>query len=231
MHFRFPAFLLFALLTSRAFAQCADMGLSVSTSDTSYVQLYHPGLFLIPSGDSNTCYWTVTTFTGEVIHTDTTSGGDFEVQSFSYFEHTVPVTDSMKATLFIVNPVEGITCTVNDTIFWEEIEILPGSFIGNWAILSQNGGVEGVPANFSNLPIGNQVALYPSHVTDHFFLSGNHDIYSITMFSLNGNRAGHFNHVQVGQTIDISTYPSGMYLIRVTTTDGSFVSAKKLFKK
>lgn len=126
----------------RSIAQCSDVSLLVSSSDTTYVQLYHPALFLIPSGDANICYWTVTTFSGELVHSDTTSG-DFEAQSFSYFDHSVPVTDSMKVTLIIENPVEDITCAINDTLFWEETEVIPGVFFGNWAILSDNGGVEG----------------------------------------------------------------------------------------
>jgi len=32
--------------------------------------------------------------------------------------------------------------TMNDTLYWNEMEVLPGSFIGNWDILSVNGGVE-----------------------------------------------------------------------------------------
>ena len=126
----------------RSIAQCSDVSLLVSSSDTTYVQLYHPALFLIPSGDANICYWTVTTFSGELVHSDTTSG-DFEAQSFSYFDHSVPVTDSMKVTLIIENPVEDITCAINDTLFWEETEVIPGVFFGSWAILSDNGGVEG----------------------------------------------------------------------------------------
>ena len=41
-----------------------QMCLCLSVLQTTYVQLYHPALFLIPSGDANICYWTVTTFPG-----------------------------------------------------------------------------------------------------------------------------------------------------------------------
>ena len=117
------------------------MSIQISSSDTSLVQLYNAGIFNIPSGFANICEWEVTTFQGNIIHQDITSG-EFSEQAFSLFNHSVPISDSMEVTLFITNMVEGITCSIVDTIYWEETEVLPGSFIGNWAVLGDYGGVE-----------------------------------------------------------------------------------------
>lgn len=45
----------FLLVSPVAFGQCQNVDVSVSSSDTSYVQLYHPGFFLLPSGNANVC--------------------------------------------------------------------------------------------------------------------------------------------------------------------------------
>ncbi len=119
--------------------QCAVLGISVSSSDTSSVQLYQAGFFLIPSGFDNVCEWEITSFSDDLIHQATTSGDD---QALMAFDHSIPITDSMKVTLVITNVTEGITCTISDTLVWQEIEVLPDIFIGSWGILNNNVGVE-----------------------------------------------------------------------------------------
>lgn len=111
-------FITSVILISAAHGQCSTVNISVSASDTSYVQLYHPGFFNIPSGFANVCDWEVTTFTGELVFENTTSGDAFE-QGLVLFDHTVPITDSMKVTVAITNPIEGIICTISDTLYWE----------------------------------------------------------------------------------------------------------------
>lgn len=135
------AFLLFVSINLVSNGQCSSLGISVSSSDTSSIQLYHAGFFLLPSGSDNICEWEITSFSNDIIHQATTSGEAFE-QGVTAFDHSIPITDSMQVNLIITNNTEGTTCTINDTLYWEATEVLPGSFIGAWAILSNNVGVE-----------------------------------------------------------------------------------------
>ena len=121
-------------------------------------------LFNIDSGYANVCDWEVTTLAGAAIHQATTSG-QWADQSFSLFNHSVPISDSMEVTLFITNPISGITCSITDTIFWEETEVLPGSFIGNWAILGEYGGEENeLITSINSVQISSEFQIIPSMV-------------------------------------------------------------------
>ena len=166
------ALLFFTSLNLLSHGQCSALSISVSSSDTSYIQLYHAGFFLIPSGFANICEWEVSTFSGDLIFQDTTSGDAFE-QGLVFFEHSVPISDSMKVTVVITNDIAGSICTLGDTLYWEETEILPGSYIGNWAILSSNGGIEEeitILADFAT--DNNKLKLFPFPVDDYYQIDG-----------------------------------------------------------
>ena len=107
------ALLCLLLASFTAYPQCAFVDIVVSSSDTAYVQLYHPGFFNMPSGFANMDAWEVTTFDGDIVHQET-AGGSFE-ESFILFDHSVPITDSMVVTLVITNDISGIICTIIDT--------------------------------------------------------------------------------------------------------------------
>jgi len=174
----------FALANFVSNAQCSTVSVNISSSDTSYIQLYNAGIFNIPSGFANVCDWEVVDFSGEIIFQGTTSG-DFEEQSFVLFDHSVPITDSMKATIVITNEVEGIICTMSDTLYWEETEVIPSAFIGNWSVFSSNGGVsEDITSTgrINNL----LVEIYPSPAQDYFLINGEQETYDFQIINLNG---------------------------------------------
>ena len=196
------ALILFLSANLVSYGQCSTVSISVSSSDTTYVQLYHAGFFVIPSGFANICEWEVTTFSGDIIYQDTTSGDAFE-QGLVLFDHTVPITDSMKATLVISNNKEGIICTINDTLYWEEIEVLPGSFIGNWAVLSGNVGMEEEISTSYEVAAGaNKVDIFPSPVHDYLQIAGSQSVYSFAIMDLNGKILGTYNHIHNRQKVD-----------------------------
>lgn len=212
------------------YGQCSTVSVQVSASDTSIVQLYHAGFFLIPSGFANICEWEVTTFSGEIVYQDTTSGDAFE-QGMVTFDHAVPITDSMKATIIITNNMEGIICTMKDTLYWEEIEVLPGSFIGNWAVLSSNGGVEEeITPTTEVLLDAKSIELFPSPVQDYFQIKGNQNVYSFTILGLNGQLLDSFTNIQELEKVDISTYPPGMYLVQFRDENNRNIGGKKIIK-
>ncbi|MFK8010132.1 MAG: T9SS type A sorting domain-containing protein [Saprospiraceae bacterium] len=222
--------LFFVLANFISKGQCSTVGVQISSSDTTYIQLYHAGFFNIPSGEDNIVDWEVTSFSGDTIHQETTSGG-FNDQSNSYFDHTIPITDSMKATIVITNNTEGIICTMNDTLYWKETEVLPGSFIGNWDILSNNGGVEEDISTSSEEILNNQnIEIFPSPANDHFNIKSNLDIYLFTIVDLNGQVLGTYNNIQSQGKVDISGYASGVYFIQFWNENSSRICVKKMVK-
>ena len=210
--------------------QCSTVSVQVSSSDTSYVQLYHAGFFNIPSGFANICEWEVTTFSGEIIYQDTTSGDAFE-QGLVLFDHSTPITDSMKATIVITNNIEGIICTMNDTLYWKETEVLPGSFIGNWTVLSSNGGVEEEITSSNEVAIDvKNIKLFPSPVHDYFQIEGNQDIYSFIILDLNGQILETYNNIYSRKKVDVSYFPSGVYFIQFRDKNNRNLDVKKMIK-
>ena len=124
--------LFFLMVTISGYSQCSQISLSVSSSSPTFVQLYQAGFFLIPNGQDNVVDWTVTDFSGALVHQETTTGPWAE-QSFLTFTHTVPITDSMKVSVTITNATSGIVCNINDTLIW-------GGSIIEWTVLNDNVG-------------------------------------------------------------------------------------------
>lgn len=211
-------------------AQCSTVNISVSASDTAFVQLYHAGFFNIPNGFANVCDWEVTTFTDELVFENTTSGDAFE-QGLVLFDHTVPITDSMKVTVAITNPVEGIICTISDTLYWEEIEVLPGVFIGNWAILSNNVGVEEVLT--STAEYGREekdFSVFPSPFDQYFQIDGSEDLYSLSILNLSGQVIEAYPSVSRLEKVDVSHLPSGMYFVHFQSADRLSFGVQRVVK-
>lgn len=223
------ASLLFVCSSLVSYSQCSFVTVQVSASDTSLVQLYHAGFFLIPSGFDNICEWKVTSFSGDIIHQDTTFGLAAE-QSFSTFTHNLPITDSMEVTILITNETEGITCTMNDTLYWEETEILPGSIIGDWTVLSSNGGFEEEITTITKLPEQQNIFLYPSPTINYFLVEGKQDTYSFTIFDANGIALKDYQNIQKGEEVDLSGFSSGIYWVQFRDKTNHNISVQKLVK-
>jgi hypothetical protein len=205
------------------------VSIQISSSDTSLVQLYNAGIFNIPSGFANICEWEVTTFQGNIIHQDITSG-EFSEQAFSLFNHSVPISDSMEVTLFITNMVEGITCSIVDTIYWEETEVLPGSFIGNWAVLGDYGGVENeLLTSVEGIQTRKEIEIQPSLVTNQFIIRNMEANHSIAMFDSMGRKVFD-KEVYNQEALNVSSFETGMYYIHIYDTNGDIIDVKKLMK-
>lgn len=226
-----PFIALFFFVTAHltSYGQCSTVSVQISSSDTTYIQLYHAGFFNIPSGFANVCVWEVTTFSGEVIYRDTTSGNASE-QGFVLFNHSVPLTDSMKASIVITNNPEGIICTMKDTLYWEETEVIPGAFIGNWAVLSGNGGTEEEITTTNIVSDLEEIEILPSLVHNYFSITGSRDAYRITILDMSGQIMASYNNVLNQDKVDVSYFPSGMYLILFRDEFNRHIGIKKMMK-
>ncbi|MFT4980698.1 MAG: hypothetical protein ACI9UR_000536 [Bacteroidia bacterium] len=226
--------LAFVSFQAICFGQCSTVSVQISSSDTSLIQLYNAGQHNIPSGFANVCEWEVTTFQGAIVHQDTTSG-PWADQSFSLFTHSAPTTDSMEVTLFITNAVEGITCSITDTLFWEETEVIPGVFIGNWALLGDYGGTENELV--TSIPIyqaGIEMVIFPNPTSGQVQLSVEDvdGVVSYTIYDALGKEIASESFVANGKTqknINLSDSDIGFYTLQLITSKGSFT--EKLIKE
>lgn len=220
-------FLSLLLAAATAHGQCEFVDVNVSASDTSFIQLYHPGFFNLESGFANICAWEITTFDGTLVHEAITSGTAQE-QGFMLFEHDVPITDLMQVVLVITNDVTGSTCTITDTLFWEETEVLPGAIIGNWAILGSNGGIS---TGLADEASGNaQLLMYPTLATDHVQLQGDAGRYALTIVSMGGELEMTHSTVRPGERVDVAGLVPGAYLVQLMDERGVPLGVRKFIK-
>jgi len=222
--------LLFVLGSFATFGQCSTVAVQISAQDTTYVQMCHAGFFNIPSGIDNVCIWEVTDFWGEIIHQDTTSGASND-QSTSLFNHMISIQDSMKATIVITNETEGIICSMSDTLYWREDEVIPGSIIGYWDVLSSNGGTEEDISTSTKLVVTNQnIEINPSLVKDFFTIKGDIDTFSLNIFDASGQFMRSFKKLHAAENIDISRFSKGIYFLQIKDENSQTINVKKIVK-
>lgn len=125
--------ILFILLTTFVgSAQCEFVDVSVSSSTTTSVNLYTPAFFLISPGNANQNHWVVKNMAGSIIHEETTSGA-WADQSFSFFNHSTPLTETMEVCLTISNTDTGEICGLCNTLSWLDN-------ISNWVFANNVSG-------------------------------------------------------------------------------------------
>lgn len=228
--FKSAVSILFVVFHLSVIGQCSTVSVQISSSDTTFVQLYNAGFFNLPSGFANVVEWEVRDFSGELVYQEITSG-DFEEQSRIQFEHTVPITDSMKATIVITNEVEGFICTMNDTLYWEVTEVLPGSFVGNWGVLSGNGGVEmDITTNTEQLQELTTLDLVPTVISSHFTIVGDLDRYVLRIDDSTGRTVVTNHTVQNGEQVHVAELRSGIYFVTVYDVQLSLLSTIRVVK-
>jgi hypothetical protein len=218
----------FLLASSAAFGQCENVDVSVSSSDTSYVQLYHPGFFILPSGFANVCEWQVTTTSGDVVFDTLTSGAAFE-QGLVLFDHTVPITDSMFVTLVISNPVSGLTCLITNTLYWEETEVFPGIFVGNWNVIGFNPGIA-TALDEAGIGAERDFVLFPSPAMDHLRIDAPRSVYALTIRSATGALVHSEANFMTSQPIDVSQLQPGIYFVGLQDERGVNRGMRKFIK-
>jgi len=121
---------------------CDLMNLSVNVSDTTLVKLYHPGHYLTSPGEHNIIAWEITDTQGNLIAEDTLTD-----ESGFLFDHNIPFSDTMNVTAHLINDsavYQGnpVNCLIEDQLYWEVSEVIPGVFTGRWEFVNGNVGVD-----------------------------------------------------------------------------------------
>jgi hypothetical protein len=123
---------------------CDQMSLVVNVgSNPSSISLYHPGGYLTWPPSENVMSWEFTGSGGNVLHEEVLVNNNFVSFSFE-----LPLTDTMFVSVLLTNDsamINGnsVACLIEDYLFWEETEIIPGTFLGSWTL----GGSLGIDAN------------------------------------------------------------------------------------
>ncbi|MGB1385081.1 MAG: Kazal-type serine protease inhibitor family protein [Flavobacteriales bacterium] len=141
---------LFALVCSNGLAQvitavpCDQMSLVVNVgSNPDYINVYHPGGYLTWPPSENVMEWEFTDSEGNVLHEEVLVNNNFVSFSFE-----LPLTDTMFVSVLLTNDSASlngnpVACLIEDYLYWNETEIIPGTFLGSWTL----GGSLGVDAN------------------------------------------------------------------------------------
>ena len=119
-------------------------------SQTSMINLYHPGGYLTWPSSENVMEWEFTDSEGNLLHEETLV--DYNFVSFDF---DIPLTDTMFVSVLHTNDSawhngsqNSWACLVEDYLFWEETEVIPGVVQGSWAL----GGSVGVDVSEPNEP-------------------------------------------------------------------------------
>ncbi|CAI8305764.1 MAG: Cytochrome c551 peroxidase [Cryomorphaceae bacterium] len=77
----------------------------------------------------------------------------------------------------------------------------------------------------------NQIKLFPNPVLNEFTLSGNLELYTFKLFNSVGQISKTFKPIGISYSIDISTFPSGIYFVKVIDIKNAQVEIHKLIKQ
>ncbi len=190
---------------------CDMMNLIVNVSDTGLVKLYHPGHYLTWPQNENIIVWEITDSQGIIIADDTLiDNSDF------LFYHNIPITNTMNVTALLSNDSAGISCWIEDQLYWEVSEVIPGVFTGRWEFLHGNTGVD-VTNTIGIDDVEPTIAIvYPNPSSDVINISiDKGQLQAIEIYGLTGNLVFKTNLNSNNFKLKIDNYVSGTYLLRI----------------
>ena len=122
---------------------CDLTGMVVNVgSNPNSVNIYHSGHYLTHPQEYNVIAWEITDTQGNLITQDTIVDN-----AFYAFSHDIPVTDTINVSAHLTNDStihEGfpVSCLLEDQLYWEITEVIPGTFISSWSFVHGNVGVD-----------------------------------------------------------------------------------------
>ena len=186
-----------------------------------FIDIYHSGHYLTFPREENVITWTVTDSQGAIIAQETLIDED----RFDFY-HDIPTTDTMNISALLINEVAGVACFVEDVLFWEETELIPGVFTYRWEFLYGNVGTLG-----TNDLIAPTVSLYPNPSNDLINISFDKDqLQKIELYDTTGKLLFKSDLNTNTYALNIANYPSGVYFVRVFNQNNVFVN-KQIIKK
>lgn len=120
---------------------------------------------------------------------------------------------------------DGTPIIINESVTIKAIAVAPDmaeSEVAEFSYVVNDTGID-------NITVNRQIQIYPLPVRDKVNISaGGVIINSVTISAMSGTVIISSNNVATKVTIDVSTIPSGIYIINVKTIDGSY--SRKILK-
>ena len=203
---------------------CDMMNLIVNVSDTGLVKLYHPGHYLTWPQNENIIVWEITDSQGIIIADDTLiDNSDF------LFYHNIPITNTMNVTALLSNDSAGISCWIEDQLYWEVSEVIPGVFTGRWEFVHGNVGAHVTNTTGFDYIEPSTASVFPNPSSDVINISlDKGQLLKIELFSITGRLIFKKDLNSRTYALNISDYPSGVYLVRVFNQNNDIVNTKIL---
>tara|TARA_B110000977_G_scaffold39754_1_gene53424 strand:+ start:412 stop:1074 length:663 start_codon:yes stop_codon:yes gene_type:complete len=204
--------------TTQAQVGCDDMNLIVNVgSIQDYVNIYHPGHYLTSPREDNVITWTITDDQDNIVVEETLTN-----EAFFAFNHNVPITDTMNVSVVLRNETAGVACLIQDVLYWEETEVIPGVFTYSWAFLYGNVGTLGID-DVSHTTI----SIYPNPVSEMLYVDSSEPIKTIKIFNKIGQLVRSNSNYN---KIDTENMQSGLYIVHVYFENGQS-EIQKLIKE
>ena len=204
--------------TTQAQVGCDDMNLIVNVgSIQDYVNIYHPGHYLTSPREDNVITWTITDDQDNIVVEETLTN-----EAFFAFNHNVPITDTMNVSVVLRNETAGVACLIQDVLYWEETEVIPGVFTYSWAFLYGNVGTLGID-DVSHTTI----SIYPNPVSEMLYVDSSEPIKTIKIFNKIGQLVRSNSNYN---KIDTENMQSGLYIVHVYFENGQS-EIQKLIKQ
>jgi hypothetical protein len=204
--------------TTQAQVGCDDMNLIVNVgSIEDYVNIYHPGHYLTWPTEENVITWTITDNQDNIIAQETLTD-----EAFFAFNHNIPTSETMNVSAVLRNETAGVACMIEDVLYWEETEVIPGVFTYSWAFVYGNVGTLGID-DISHTTI----SIYPNPVSEMLYVDSSEPIKTIKIFNKIGQLVRSNSNYN---KIDTENMQRGLYIVHVYFENGQS-EIQKLIKE
>ena len=206
------------------------MVMNVASQQTA-ISIYHSGQYMTHPRSENIFMWEFTDQQGNILHQDTLV--DASTISFS---HNWSLTDTINVTVHFVNdsanldnwnisnglPPNGnsINCLFEDQILWQLDTFPNGKPYGSSTFIHNNPGIDVTDIHQITI-LEPDLKIFPSPTSNHLNVKGPNEEYALKILNVQGQLFYEMNHIQGQHLLDVSSFPSGLYFVLVTSTKGN----------
>jgi hypothetical protein len=198
---------------------CNQLGMSINVgSQQTSISIYHSGQYMTHPRNENIFIWEFSDQQGNILHLDTIVD-----DAFCNFGHNWSLTDTIDVVVSLVNDSailpsgNSINCIFEDQIYWSTGSSTPW---GSWAFIHNNVGVD-ITDIYEMTTLDSDFNIFPSPTFSHLNLKGPNEEYAVKILNIHGQLFYEMNHIQGQHLLDVSSYPSGLYFVLVTSPKGN----------
>ena len=198
---------------------CNQLGMVMNVgSQQTAISIYHSGQYMTHPRSQNIFTWEFLDHQGNILHLDTLVD-----ESTISFGHSWSLTDTIDVIVRFVNDSailpngNSINCLFEDQIYWSTGSSTPW---GSWTFIHNNVGVDVTDIN-EMTTLKSDFNIFPSPTSSHLNLRGPNEEYAVKILNVHGQLFYEMNHIQGQQLLDVSSFPSGLYFLLVTSSKGN----------